>query len=264
MNFSKIIIVGFVFSIFALSGCEDSGTEPNRNGYQLSDFGFTFDEKFGRYNQENLIGVITLDQYKYNSFSTLNGAPEPNDEVNYYANASFKNEYNKHISVGAISINGAQLSELGPGTYRAPDAFNFNFNGEKNLFSVEANTLIPALTGDVTFSEPVTITNLTRGQNISRSQFLTVNWSGSTSDVAEVIIRSKDIENDTRTEYSGIGGNFDNTGSAVLGLRPLLIKKGLADVTVRRFEPKFVTASNGKKVCIMGISQNIVTVNITD
>ncbi len=110
------------------------------------------------------------------------------------------------------------------------------------------------------------ITNIVRGQNISRDSAITVNWTGTSDDYVSVSVFCWDSTgtHDTTGIGRGVGSNFKNTGTATIPANKYVLQLGLADVEIIRYQPKFITLSNGKRVAIICETCEEITVHIVD
>ncbi|HVZ39898.1 MAG TPA: hypothetical protein VHI13_11520 [Candidatus Kapabacteria bacterium] len=278
----------FAFAVMVLGagigGCKDSTTPVAPSGtltggqvlanFAASDKVYTRDEAVAYYNRPNLCSVFWLTSEYRNDFVTGAGGTITGqfDGTDNDASATFRTSSNQGLSVGDIRLNNAILQEdiplYGKGAYyyrkTANDSLDLVFGGGYNKIQVSANADgVPAFLDSVQFAPAIHIDGLSRGQNISKSQDLTLRWNSSgTGCWAEVKITREDGDT-TRGAIGGFEFITDDDGEFTIPAATMQrLPNTITNISVRRAEPKYITLSDGRVVCVLGEPKHTVTVNI--
>jgi hypothetical protein len=229
--------------------------------------GVAISDIIAAYDTSNLVGVVQL---YHESQSTL----EPNSSgtlVNYTATLGWGNAFMANASgnprdIVDVTVNAGQFNHAGLGSYGYPnqDLAVYTGGGTYNKVRVVGDSIFGSKRDSLTFGSPVALTNITRGQNISRDSVVHLTWSGNGSGYVQVGILARDTITDAVGKGSWVGLFATNSGSINMTFQPVQLKKGLADVVIMQFEPKFITLSSGKRVCILCESRHVVSVYIID
>src|SRR5665213_876686 len=212
-----------------------------------------------RYDTSNLEGIIVARKELY---SIVSQSSHTNwDGTWSWGQAQFADiSTGDPMDVGAVGFNVPFANT--PVSSGPSGDYSFNANNLPIYTDGSTNNIVMVLRLDstqgsaidsLTFGVMPIITNITRGQNISRDSNITVNWTGTSSDFVCIMIDVWDSTgtHDTTGHGFSIGAYYNNTGSATLSLYKDQLVKGLADVELRKYQPKFITLSNGKRVAVI-------------
>lgn len=228
-----------------------------------------------RYDTSNLFGLIVP---REETFSIISHSFPASGRSNWSGTqstgeANFIDNNGSPLNIGAVVFNKGFLNTSSPSdpsgdyVYSGNDLPIYTDGTTENLVVIEPFVSTNGSAFDsLTFGGPPTITNIVRGQNISRDSNITVNWTGTDDNFVSVFINVWDTTgmHDTTGHGVSIGGYFDNTGSATISLSKDQLVKGLADVELCKFEPKFITLSNGKRVAVIVETAEEITVHIVN
>jgi hypothetical protein len=253
-------------------GCSASN-EP-QTGTATGLKGLAPDDILARYDTSNLIGLVVPRKENYSIVTHVIPATEQKnwDGIQSWGQANFWDADCNPLNIGEVVFNREWPNNTAANTsgnyYDTGDDMPFYTDGvTQNRISILASDGKNGSAVDsLSFGSMPHITNLVRGQNISRNSSLTVNWLGSSSDFVRLSLFVWDTTTGTRDTIGlgfGVDGFFDNSGSATLVV-PKQIRKGQADIELRKYEPKFITLSNGKRVAIVAETGETITVNIVD
>jgi hypothetical protein len=226
-----------------------------------------------RYDLSNIVGVITPSEEACQIITQVFPA---SDRTNWtgtqnLCQANFADANGNPLNIGTVIFNTQlDLNTAAPttGDYFIDTLPIYTDGVTENhvqILPYSGNSSYGSASDSLLYSVVPTITNITFNQNLSRDSTITVNWTGTSSDYVSVSIYTWDSTgaNDTKGHALSVGSYYNNTGSATLLSNNQLIK-GLADVEVRIFTPKFITLSNGKRVAVMLQTCEEITVHIVD
>lgn len=259
-----------LFSIIIISGCSDTITNPENkqpNFLSFIDIGKPYKQYINRYDQTNVIGLIEIETSVYDGYSS-NGNPYIGSSTDAYAHFVNPANTTEDMSIGNIIINGNILKPFEKGYYRwniLDSALIVHF-GNNDFNRIQTELSYPLVINDsMQFSDAIQITGITKGQNLSRSKPITINWTGISSDFVDLQLMMSEPWNDTLGSYVGYMSPYDNTGSVTIPANQLSkVGNRKATISVTKYEPKFITLSNGKRVCILGTSKHEIAVNLVD
>lgn len=266
---SLLVLCVAIASVFAL-GCSSSVGPTTATVSILK--GLAPGDILARYDTSNLIGLVTPRKERYSIVThvfPVNGQMDW-DGVQSWGQANFWDQDCNPLNIGSVLFN----REWTNNTAANPSG-NYYDTGDDMPFYTDGLTrnrvaILGATNGSavdsLTFGDMPHITNIVRGQNISRNSSLTVNWTGKSSDFVQLSVYVWDTTGilDTVGRGFGMDSYFDNTGSATLPLRSVQVRKGKADIELRKYEPKFITLSNGQRVAVVSETAEEITVNIVD
>ncbi len=219
------------------------------------------------YDMNDLVGVIFIDNYYvdiYNSSSHVQGTR--NDAIGFIVD----NNRTSSLDIGAnLIVNGSALAIDYSGNYLLvadESSFDAYFGTGQNKFYIEQTDTFPGILDSITFSSPIQITNISYNQNISKSQNLTVNWSGGKSnELVQLLIFRTDtaIVNAKSGTYKSVtSGSSITVSSSQLAAH--LENNGQYSILLTTYDPHYFTLSNNKKFCVIGRSRFEITVNIVN
>jgi len=219
------------------------------------------------YDMNDLIGVIFIDNYYvdvYNSGSHIQGTR--NDAIGFIVNENRTSS----LDIGAnLIVNGSALAIDYSRNYLLVEdesSFDAYFGTGQNKFFIEQTSNFPGIVDSATFYSPIQITNISYNQNISKSQNLTVNWSGGKSnELVQLLIFRTDtaiVDAKSGTYKSVTSGNSITVSSSQLSAH--LENNGRYSILLTTYDPNYFTLSNNKKFCVIGRSRYEVTVNIVN
>lgn len=225
------------------------------------------------FDWSNVIGMIGFGKVTADGYTDQNGSPILYQTTYYNSYATiYNNDLTELVSAGDIVINDIQLREYATGTYNVSadrrDELTINFGTGINNILIDSTAVYPAWIKDsIDFGAAITITNITRDQNVSRNSPLTITWSGSGSGI--VLPKLETLESSyvdtTRSTIGIIPGYVANTGSYTIPANGMVdLKLGKTNIWLAKLEPKFMTMPNGKKICLLAETNYVVTVNITE
>ena len=231
---------------------------------------YSFDDIINEFNNSNLTAVIDLKCLLRNDFvfnELAGGVPVtlPFDGLDNYGYASVFDANNNPIDVQSIVVNASTFKQYAPGAYHkvGTDDLEIYMQGSQYQNKIE----IPAIHGfpgiKTAFNLPpkVEITNLNRGDTVHTSANFNLAWiGGGVSSKCEIAIRYSDelsLPTDTVLN-SGVSMIIDNSGFynySSVTLQKALQYEGYYDVSVKTFDPVYLTLTNGKEILI--VAENI-------
>lgn len=273
-NLLRANFIAVAIAVLLLSGCRDEndtaspiGSNGKPNFLQTIGTG-AFMPFIDNYDQTNAVGLVQIKLNNYDKYRS-DGVAYAQIDKDAYAVFVNPNDIDQDMSVGDVMLNSSLLKEYATGSYRwqssDPDGLTANFgNGGYNR--IQTDSAAPIFINDsVQFSAPVQIIGITKGQNISRSQSFTINWSGTNSDFVAVDIMRTETWNDSLNTPVGYAQVLDNTGSTTIAANKLQdVKNGKAVIRVTKYEPKFITLASGKRICVLGTSKHEIDVNLVN
>lgn len=287
MKKNKLILAIILFcSLFSLYSCNESSVQLNKQnipGFTLQNSGniTNLSQLIERYPYDgSQVGIIEFIYRDYNAigyYKNANGLKTyvDNTGISNYAYAGFRDNRNTPFNVSNLLINGILLRPYANGAYAKedPNDLDLYFDGNnKNKFYLEGkpNSLIPdTVIGEVVFAPAVKILNIQKGQNVSVSNNLLINWMGGNSNSKITIDFS--LTDPSEGELNQTVGFYiltDNTSSHTLS--SIELRNGLEklnayyDLEVASYEPIEYQMSNGKKIILVGVSKYITTVFVTE
>ncbi len=270
----KIILLSLA-AVFMQMGCKASVSPILRHsGPSLMDE-LAPSDIISRYDTSNLVGIIAPRSEHYSIITQTWPASTRTtyDGTQNWGNATFIDSTGSFCNVLMCLFNKAfhniPSSQVPSGSYAysGNDLPIYTDGSTPNIVMVQGLDSSYGFAYDsLTFGAMPLITNIVRGQNVSRDSNITVNWSGTSNDFVSLMIYCWDSTgtNDTIGKGFAVGGYYNNTGSATLTVVPQQLVKGLADIELRKFEPKFITLSSGRRVCVCCETCEDITVHIVD
>jgi hypothetical protein len=222
-----------------------------------------------QYNTSDLVGIIVPKKALYSIISEVTPAilRTNYDGTQSWGNANFIDNSGSPLDIALCFFNKQFLHQAaGLYTYNGTN-LTINTDGTPNVVNVLGFDSTFGFGFDsLTFGAAPLITNIVRGQNISRDSSITVNWTGTSSDFVNINVFVWDTTGTSDTIGLGyaVGGYFNNTGAVTLSLIPQQLKLGLADVELTKYEPKFFTLSSGKRICVVCETSDDITVHIVN
>jgi len=269
-----VLILGL--NLLVINGCKQSvSTNPGsgvRPFFMYSGgSGVDISTIIGTYDTSNLVGLIHLYKINKTTLEHLTGSSLTNyDGTDAYGDAFSCDSTGAPGDIQDFTVNAGSFSHIDLGTYSyAGHDLDIYTNGSTwNKLRVVgwAGTFYGHGLDSVKFGAAPAITNISRGQNISRDSTITVSWSGTSTGFVQLGIRVRDADTvaDTLGKGYWVGGLFNNSGNQTLTFTPQQLHLGVADVELSKFDPKFITLSSGKRVCVLCETRHYVTVHIVD
>lgn len=266
----KKIIFLITLSMLIFTSCEDNSQNALNNTNLFSSLTSatnipSVNDFLDIYDQSELTGIVILQTKKYNVSNgslTYNGT-----ETN--GNAIFLNNSrtNKATAGQSVIINANPIVEYSKGIYKNSTENELTYNyGADNKIVIAGSGEYPSDTTTFTMTTPIEISNVTFNQNISKSQNLTINWTGGTSgQLAQVNIIINDPINLPVNTTAGIYKKIDNHNRSItLSAQELTssLVNGLNHIELITYQPTYKTLSNGKKVCYMTMLIHEIDVNV--
>lgn len=266
-----------IASMSVISSCEDDNN-VQRKTISLFGGGIEGYELFEEFDSPNLIGVVDFTTVNSDLYHfAFDGTPEYThyQATSFDITADFINaDKTEFFSLGEVDLyaNGFKLYEHSVGQYYVPTAsgniVNY-FGGGYNTVQFDSNVFFNTLADSVTFGSPINLTNVSVGDIVSRSENFVINLTGASS--TSILewelhhIRSEFNQFDT-VHISGLALNvIPYTSSFTINTNTLgMLKSGFYDLIVTAHEPKYITTSNGKEICLLGRSVYATTIQIVD
>lgn len=232
---------------------------------------YSWNDILQKYNQTNVLGYIKLVRYDAKIFQGTDiGDTIPVDAINIHANATFFDADYNYEDAGQFLFNGNQFIAFDIGEYSydaSMDEMDIYFDGRWNKFKNESPSDFPLFVDSVKFNAPINVTNIQRGDHISRSSDLTIQWTGTNNDIVGIFLSSSPFQEPTdSTDLAElINIVVDNNGSYTIpASRLTYFTRGFAHLILTSYQPRFVTVSDGSKILILGVSEQDITVFIDD
>ncbi len=271
-NSMKYSLISIIIVCLITMSCSDNSTSyknplGNLNIYLGNDTSLTFADIVGNYDTTDVIGLITL-KNEYEDFYLFQSSNPIFYDVNN-ARAYFFDPDDQATmrECAGIYVNNLQLHELHTGSKNYITSGDvdegtglvLNFGSGYNNIKIDSNQYIPSVDTNISFSSKIRITNLDRGDSVNKNNNITVNWSGnSTGYVGLSIITVVD----SSLSNINIGhALLSNSGSFTLTSSVLdEFPDGPHDLILVRYEPKFITLSNGQKISVIGETTHKITI----
>lgn len=271
MKHYKFLIIAFIMVSF-ISCNDNNNVETNESKNVLSLVGGitgipNVDDFINYYDQSDVIGIVLLESRKLDV--SFNGNTHSGMELN--GSAIFANNTRtEKVSAGqSIIINGIPLVESSAGVYRNSTeyALVLNYVSNNNKAVIEGSSAIPTDSSTFQIPSPITITNISLNQNISKSSNLVINWTGgATNQLAQLRVITSDGSNLPVGSVAGIYRMYSNHNNTLTlsssDLNSLV--NGNNKLELMTYYPIYRTLSNGKKVCYISKYVHEITVNITN
>jgi hypothetical protein len=213
------------------------------------------------------VGTIYKNEYVFEFGGT--GSYQPYQGRSYDATAYIANVQKTgfvSLEPARILFNCFHMQEYGKGHYYIPSSWNItnNFGSGYNKIQIDSNQYFNKLDDSVAFGSPVSVTNINLGQVVSRNQdFIIDVVSGSPVVEYSLHLIDKEYNTDTIHANTEVSAMRENDGNMVIEKSVMeSMKSGYYSLTVWAYEPKYVTLSNGKKICMLGKSAYKTTIQI--
>jgi hypothetical protein len=226
-----------------------------------------------RYDTSNLVGLIEPRNEIYHIITHVSSGQSNWSGTQSGGEAQFVDSNGNAFDIGAVVFNrqfpnipSPSGSPTGSYAYIGDSLPIYTDGSTKNYVMVHAfNGANGSAFDSLTFGVVPSITNITFNQNLSRDSTITINWTGTSGDFVLASIYTWDSTGmtDTNGHTLSVGGYYNNTGSVTFPVNHQLVK-GLADVEVLVYTPKFITLSNGKRVAVIVKTGEEITVHIVD
>lgn len=271
MRYYKYFLITILF-VTLLSCNDNNNVETNDSINVLSLVGGmtgipNVDDFINYYDQTDVIGIVLLETRKLDV--SFNGNTYNGTELNgsaIFANSSRTSK----VSAGqSVNVNGTPLVESSPGVYRNSTEYSLilNYGANNNKAVIQGSTSIPTDSSTFQFPNPITITNISLNQNISKANNLTINWTGGASNqLAQLRLITSDgslLPIGTVTGIYRMFPNHSNTLTLTTSDLQSLVN-GRNKLELMTYYPVYKTLSNGKKVCYMSKYVHEINVNITN
>ncbi len=236
---------------------------------------YTLEELIGQYNGNNVAGVIELYNWNYDILRQTIPGTSPWESRTFVSSNGEADFFDVSLgtltSAGIMTVNDVFFKEIQTGIYQ-----DWSLSGEPKLetyFGTGVNEIFVSGTdeispyqGTVSFSQAPLITNISRGQQVSRSADLPILWTGSNSGYVEIGIDADNaISNPQEGQIAGIVKFIDNTGTSSLSVSGLQkLPNGIVEVYVWQYDPVPITLSNGQQVYVVGMSIHEVSIELVN
>ncbi len=230
---------------------------PSQMSPDMEDF-------LNEYDQSNVIGYIALEKKKYDIMHSGNIVHDYS--VSSYAFISNDNRDQGRYVGGNITVNASALEQYHLGSYLlvGDGPIDANFGSGTNKFLIETDDF-PYTEGTASFASPMQISNLSLNQNISKSNDLTINWTGGKSgELVQISILKKDMIVNGVPQGTYIKTNSNSVTISSAQLTACLGENGQYSILLTSYDPTYVDIDGGKKICFIGVYKHEITVNITN
>jgi len=217
------------------------------------------------YDQSGLIGYVAVENKKYDLIN--NGTVSTDEKQTAYAFISNDNRTDGLYVGGNIFVNGFALEQFHLGSYllRSEEVFEVNFGSNDNTFWIDSSDVFQFTEGSSSFANPLYITNITPGQNISKSSNLTINWNGGKAGelVQLKITKREPIIN------GGKQGTYTSTKNQSLVIPSQKLSSHLSVngeylLEITSYDPTIIHIGNGKKLYFVAVYKHEISINIVD
>jgi len=271
-----------LFVLLSLIACKEDDTilNPVLNLFPGGAGGGIGHELFLNFDRPNLIGVIEFESIFQDEILfdlNLSGNYTHYTGESFGLKADFLNTNRTafvSLSPATIVANAFQLREYATGRYYVPSHLEVDnyFGGGYNKVEIDSNQYFNELDDSVSFGGSIRITNISVGQSINRDNDLIVNFVGASSNtiIDFELLRISDkytLLPDTNSLHTRFGArNIQmHEGSVILPVSYIeAMKTGYYTLEISAYEPKYVTLSNGKQICMLAYSKHRTTIYITD
>lgn len=248
-------------------GCS---TDPDEElPYFLTDYGSasgTFKDLLTPEERKDLAGIIQVVWSKKNTLEHLSSQTSYEVFTGTSSDGTVRlaNSEGQSMDIKEIRINDCDFERQGKGWYELYTP-NLHFDSaSQNYVKIDLGDGRGVSIDSFLLASKVLITNLSPGQQISRSDSIKIEWSGANSDPASILFLLRDAAEDSVGVGWTTGHRVRNTGSCALKVAPVQMRKGLTDIFLTQYEKRFVSLPSGKKICILVETQNIVSVYVVD
>lgn len=274
---SKFFLFLTFFLLLSFVSCKDDNINPRNS---ISFFGDSDGyDLLLELDKPNLIGLIELTSIYQDEFIFH---PDGRGGYTHYQGTSFgvtadiaNEQRTEFVSLkpANIVVNAFQLQEYETGNYSVPsylDIENYFGGGWYNEIIIDSNRYFDMLVDSVTFEDAIRITNVSLGDVINRRENFVVNFSGA-SNTSVIVFELLGINIRTIVDTNRLHtrrGAFNvqrNDGQAIVPASVMEeMKSGYYILSIMASEPKYITLSNGKEVCVLGTSKYRTTIKIED
>jgi hypothetical protein len=233
-----------------------------------------------RYNQPSINAVVKLrSDFREDSraYQESDGTFGEYVGTDGYASAWLRTTGHGSHAISRASVNGLPLQVAGSdgnGTSTLLDLHLWNttrsYHDSINTINMAAPTLAQTTVPAVRFDEAIRMENIMRNQRIERGHDLTLQWTPSAADdFVEIDFMLQPIGAPTTTSGSSVGFTIravEDNGSIIIPWQRLndLAHNGFYRLELRRYQPSFFTSADGNHICVLGVSQHSVSVEVAD
>jgi hypothetical protein len=233
-----------------------------------------------RYHQPSIDAVIELrSDFREDSraYQESDGTFGEYVGTDAYASAWLRNPGHGSHAISRASVNEIPLQVAGSNGNGATTLLDLHlwntarsYHDTTNSVTIAAPTLAQTTIPAVQFDNAIRMENITRNQRIVRNQNLTLKWVPSAvDDFVEIDFMLQPIGAPTTTAGSSVGFTIkalDDNGSIVIPWQRLndLAHGGFYSLELRRYQPSFFTSSDGARICVLGVSQHSVSIELVD
>jgi hypothetical protein len=263
----------FVISISIILSCDNkddivsTGSQEILNAYQGINFSPLTNDFLAEYDSQDLQGILFIESKYYNYYQNSSLIDERDE--NSYA-VLLNSSKTDLLSLGTnFVINDSEVKEDSKGYYyllqNDGSTFNPNFGVGMNYIRVDSNQHFSYLTDSFSLAQVIDL-SLQSGDTISKSQDLTISWSGGAQgELAQCLIKKEDMD---FNQQVGQGAYQKSMGSQLtfdsLHISNALTLNGeyLLELTV--YDPHYVELSNGNKLGVFGVYKHEITIHVVD
>lgn len=277
----KLLLISLLFiTILFLNSCDkDNVTDSNKNKrISLSELGNEdynpeYTAYLNSFDWSNVTGYISVEK------TYINEKDDNNQIYQAYSYNSFARFYGTDlqtpIEMGSISVNEFGLRNVDNFYYQLYENdhpnMDFNYGTGTNNINVtdnDGNTLIDT---NISFYEPIMLTNFNSYQNFSRASDFTLTWSGGSGGIVQTRLQvpSDSLQNDTTStngKFLGINYSYiTNTGTLNFGkFDDNSFVNGRKRIYLTKLEIKMLNMTNGKKLAMFIYSTYQSSIIITN
>jgi hypothetical protein len=261
-NFLKI---GLILGISLIFSCQENDTpfsNTNSRGIlsSLLPSNPIFDDLIAQYDTTDITGLIDI-RYENVNYFELNYSstflPDSTiSPINYEGldieATFFDNHLGNTLEIDSLLFEGEMFQERflnGRYMYYLEDESVFSW-ADTNHLSLDSNSNFVGFDENVYFSDKPIISNISTGDTLSKSSNLTINWSGSSGDYAQITVSKAELP--STSSVNGHGNFTEDDGSYIIPSTEVSqYDSGKFIISVLTYEPEFITMSDGKKVCVL-------------
>jgi hypothetical protein len=274
--FKSTFLLACILLVF--SSCSDSSVDNPQGAYVnlAPENGLSFNVISDSYEAKDVMGLIYLKSNFKEIF--LPGHQDNSiDEDSYQAQAYFYNPNNPYefYKCDGIEVNdilfveavAGHLVYVTAGDNSDNSGMQLNFGTGTNDIEITGNENIPAVDTSISFIAPVRFTNIERGDTISTSESLILNWSGTSNDYVQIYIINTSVlfeEYPPTKCYEGSAIVHNNGSLSIPANLMGKFPEGVYDIDITRYELKFIELSNGYRIAVIAKPKHIITVFFVD
>lgn len=282
----KIFLISLSMIILLINtSCKEDSSIINQNG-NINFFSGISGGNGGydlllAFDNPNVMGIVEFesvyqDEYHFDIYN-FSGNFEHYEGESFGLEADIANPQRSSLvslSPASIVANAFQMQQYQTGRYYVPSHLDIEnyFGTGYNKIMIDSNQYFNKLVDSVSFGNAIRITNVPVGTVVDRNTDFVVNFSGASAttpiEYELLLIPDKWTQYfDTNSLHTSTGARHMkiNDGQVVFPANVVQnLKSGYYSLTILAYEPKFVSLSNGKQLCMLGLSEHRTTIKIED